>query len=200
MLIAADLRDLEPRLGRHAHPAWHPRRSARRSCCRAYGTSVLLVGSSGSGKSTLAAGVLERLAECDYQFCVVDPEGDYREIADAIVLGDSQHEPSVAEVLDVLAKPGQSVVVNLLGIALERSAGVLSRPLAAAPGVAGEHRPTALDRCRRGPSPAAGRLGCRRADAPARARWHPLHHRASGTDGGSGALGDRSGDRSRQVA
>ena len=78
------------------------------------------MGSSGSGKSTLAAGVLERLAECDYQFCVVDPEGDYREIADAIVLGDSQREPSVAEVLDVLAKPGQSVVVNLLGIALER--------------------------------------------------------------------------------
>ena len=78
------------------------------------------MGSSGSGKSTLAAGVLERLAECEYQFCVVDPEGDYREIAEAVVLGDSQREPSVAEVLDVLAKPGQSVVVNLLGIALER--------------------------------------------------------------------------------
>ena len=36
------------------------------------------------------------------------------------MLGDSQREPSVAEVLDVLAKPTQSVVVNLLGIALER--------------------------------------------------------------------------------
>ena len=36
------------------------------------------------------------------------------------MLGDSQREPSVAEVLDVLAKPGQNVVVNLLGIAVER--------------------------------------------------------------------------------
>lgn len=64
--------------------------------------------------------MLERLADCEYQFCVVDPEGDYRDIADAIVLGDSQREPSVAEVCDVLAKPTQSVVVNLLGIALGR--------------------------------------------------------------------------------
>ncbi len=119
MLIAADLRDLEPRLGRH-DILLGIRADGTEVLLRPYGTSVLLVGSSGSGKSTLAAGVLERLAESEYQFCVVDPEGDYREIADAIVLGDSQHEPSVAEVLDVLAKPGQSVVANLLGIALER--------------------------------------------------------------------------------
>ena len=44
------------------------------------GEFVALVGPSGSGKSTLTAGVLERLADCEYQFCVVDPEGDYRQI------------------------------------------------------------------------------------------------------------------------
>src|SRR5688572_3716010 len=115
-LIAADLRDLEPRLGRH-DILLGIRDDRTEVLLRAYGSSVLLVGSSGSGKSTLAAGVLERLAECEYQFCVVDPEGDYREIPDAIILGDSQHEPVISEVLDVLAKPGQSVVVNLLGIA-----------------------------------------------------------------------------------
>ena len=119
MLIAADLRDLEPRLGRH-DVLLGTRDDRTEVLLRPYGTSVLLVGSSGSGKSTLAAGVLERLAECEYQFCVLDPEGDYREIPDAIVLGDAQREPGVAEVLDVLARPGQSVVVNLLGIALER--------------------------------------------------------------------------------
>ncbi len=119
MLIVGDLRGLEPRLGRH-DVLLGIRDDRTPVLLRPYGTSVLLVGSSGSGKSTLAAGVLERLAECEYQFCVVDPEGDYREIPDAIVLGDSQREPGVAEVLDVLAKPGQSVVVNLLGITLER--------------------------------------------------------------------------------
>ena len=118
-LIAADLRDLEPALGRHNIPLGiRPDRTE--VMLKPYGTSVLLVSTSGSGKSTLTAGVLERLADCEYQFCVVDPEGDYREITEAIVLGDSQREPSVAEVFDVLAKPTQSVIVNLLGIALER--------------------------------------------------------------------------------
>ena len=42
-----------------------------------YGVNVLVAGTSGSGKSTLATGLLERLAEQDYQFCIVDPEGDY---------------------------------------------------------------------------------------------------------------------------
>lgn len=118
-LIDADLRDLEPPLGRH-DILLGTRADRTEVLLRPYGTSVLLVGSSRSGKSTLAASVLERLADCEYQFCVVDPEGDYREIAGAIVLGDSQREPSVAEVCDVLAKPTQNVVVNLLGIALDR--------------------------------------------------------------------------------
>ena len=119
---------------------------ARRSCCEPHGTSVLLVGSSGSGKSTLAAGILERLAEGEYQFCVIDPEGDYSELEGPIVLGDSQREPSVAEVFDVLAQPGQNVVVNLLGIGLERRPAFFHALLAAAPGVPGGHRPSALDR------------------------------------------------------
>jgi energy-coupling factor transporter ATP-binding protein EcfA2 len=118
-LIAVDLRDLQPRLGRH-DILLGIRTDRTEVLLQPHGTSVLLVGSSGSGKSTLAASVLERLADCEYQFCVVDPEGDYSDLAEAIVLGDSQHEPSVSEVFDVLAKPGQNVVVNLLGIALER--------------------------------------------------------------------------------
>ena len=118
-LIAVDLRDLEPRLGRHAI-LLGSRTDRTEVLLEPHGTSVLLAGSSGSGKSTLAAGVLERLADGEYQFCVIDPEGDYSELEGPIVLGDSQREPSVAEVFDVLAQPGQNVVVNLLGIELER--------------------------------------------------------------------------------
>ena len=39
--------------------------------------SLLLTGTSGGGKSTLTTGLLERLAERDFQFVVMDPEGDY---------------------------------------------------------------------------------------------------------------------------
>lgn len=118
-LLAVDLRDLEPRLARHAI-LLGARADRTEVLLQPHGTSVLLAGSSGSGKSTLVAGVLERLAECEYQLCVIDPEGDYSELEGPIVLGDSQREPSVAEVFDVLAQPGRNVVVNLLGIELER--------------------------------------------------------------------------------
>ncbi len=118
-LLASDLRDLEPRLGRHAILLGR-RADHTEVLLEPHGTSVLLAGSSGSGKSTLAAAILERLAEGGYQFCVIDPEGDYSELEGPIVLGDSLREPSVAEVFDVLAQPGQSVVVNLLGIELDR--------------------------------------------------------------------------------
>ena len=145
-LLAADLRDLEPRLGRHAI-LLGIRADRTEVLLQPYGTSVLLAGSSGSGKSTLAAGILERLAECEYQFCVIDPEGDYSELAEAIVLGDSQREPSVAEVFDVLAQARAERGRQPARHRARAPASVLPCPFAAAPGVPGGHRPPALDRC-----------------------------------------------------
>src|SRR5690606_39381842 len=52
---------------------------------------------SGGGKSTLVTGVLERLVEREFQFCVIDPEGDYAELEDAVVLGDARQQPRLAE-------------------------------------------------------------------------------------------------------
>ena len=84
-----------------------------------YETGILLTGSSGSGKSTLSTGFIERLAEKKYQYCIIDPEGDYQNLDEAIVLGDSNKEPSLHEILDLLADPANNVVVNLLGLALD---------------------------------------------------------------------------------
>ena len=81
--------------------------------------SLLLAGTSGSGKSTLATGILERLRQRGYQFCVIDPEGDYEQFPDAIVFGNVERAPGVNEILTALAKPGNSVVVNLVGLPLQ---------------------------------------------------------------------------------
>jgi hypothetical protein len=81
-------------------------------------TNVLLTGTSGGGKSTLTAGLLERLIEQGYQFCVIDPEGDYDGFEGALVLGDSNQPPGAAKVLEALERPQQSIIVNLLGIKL----------------------------------------------------------------------------------
>jgi hydroxymethylpyrimidine pyrophosphatase-like HAD family hydrolase len=78
--------------------------------------TILITGSSGAGKSTVVTALLEQIRDLSYQFCVVDPEGDYSEFADAVMVGDSRQEPRLAEVMNLLAKPDVSVVVNLLAI------------------------------------------------------------------------------------
>jgi HAD superfamily hydrolase (TIGR01484 family) len=80
--------------------------------------SVLIAGGSGGGKSTLASSLLECLAEKQFQLCIIDPEGDYSQFADAVVVGAPKAEPQLPEILDVLRKPAANVVVNLLGLDL----------------------------------------------------------------------------------
>jgi HAD superfamily hydrolase (TIGR01484 family) len=82
----------------------------------AHGVSALVVGTSGGGKSTLTTGLIERLNAKDYGFCVIDPEGDYDVLEDAAVVGSPDRAPSVDECMQLLAKPNQNAVINLVGL------------------------------------------------------------------------------------
>jgi len=84
-----------------------------------YATNMMICGTSGSGKSTLTTGVLERLCEANYQFTILDPEGDYTSLEFAVVLGAPSRAPLVSEVVDVLKDPTRNAVVNMLGVAVE---------------------------------------------------------------------------------
>ncbi len=81
-----------------------------------FGVSALVVGTSGGGKSTLTTGLIERLNAKHYGFCVIDPEGDYDVLEDAAVMGSPDRAPSVDECMQLLAKPNQNVVINLVGL------------------------------------------------------------------------------------
>ena len=127
-LIADDFAGLSDRLTRHAIVlGTGPGGTEVR--LDPYGVGMLIAGSSGSGKSTFATGVLEGLAGHGYQFCIVDPEGDYALFENTIVLGDKEHAPTVAGVLDVLEQPDRNVVVNLLGLGLDERPAFFSRLL-----------------------------------------------------------------------
>jgi hypothetical protein len=127
-LITGDLAHLESRLSRHSIPVG-TRAEGEEVRLEPYGVAMLVAGASGSGKSTFAKGVLERLAGQGYQFCIVDPEGDYALLEGAIVLGDKERAPTVAGALEVLEQPNRNVVVNLLGLGLDERPTFFSRLL-----------------------------------------------------------------------
>ena len=78
--------------------------------------SILIAGPSASGKSTVVAGILEGLLEQKYQFCLVDPEGDYGNFGGAISLGTAKKSPDIDELWMLLEDPARCVIVNLLGV------------------------------------------------------------------------------------
>lgn len=82
------------------------------------GGNLLVAGISGGGKSTMVTGVLERLTESGFQFCVIDPEGDYSELEGAVVLGDARQQPRILELLEILRRPDSDAVVNMLDVDL----------------------------------------------------------------------------------
>jgi hydroxymethylpyrimidine pyrophosphatase-like HAD family hydrolase len=116
-LIGNDLEHVDAKLARR-YVALGMRLSGETVWLPPYGHNVLIAGGSGSGKSTLASGLVERLAEQQYQVCVIDPEGDYVNLKTLVTIGDQHHAPGIAEVMAVLRDPYVHANVSLLGIPL----------------------------------------------------------------------------------
>ena len=81
-----------------------------------YGTRLLVTGGPAAGKSIFALSVLERLTERGYQTLIIDPEGDYQELKDAVALGTAKRPPAVEEAVRVIEESFQDCVVGLFGM------------------------------------------------------------------------------------
>ncbi len=114
MLTNDDLASVRPRVPRDQPVVGH--RSDGVALTVSPFETVLVTGSSGGGKSTIVTALLEQMRDFAYQFCVVDPEGDYSELRDVVTLGDSKQAPRIGEALELLESPDTSTVVNLLAI------------------------------------------------------------------------------------
>ena len=113
-LLEDDLRSVKAR----KHVVIGEREDAEPVWFEPHGTNVLVAGPSGSGKSSATTALIERLADAHYQFCLIDPEGDYENFEAGVVLGDTSHAPGTSEILQVLENPDDNVVVNLLDVPL----------------------------------------------------------------------------------
>ena len=64
----------------------------------------------------MTTGIIERLIDAGYQVCVIDPEGDYQTMKDALMLGASENGPKPEEILNALENSERSVVANLIAV------------------------------------------------------------------------------------
>jgi len=84
------------------------------------GRTVLIAGEPGTGKSWLAGAICEQLIVQGYCLCIIDPEGDYRELEampGVITLGGNDPPPQARELVRALRHPDVSVIVDLSTIA-----------------------------------------------------------------------------------
>ena len=80
--------------------------------------NFVVAGPSGAGKTMITTALLESLSKAHFQFCVVDPEGDYDELADAIPLRSGDQRALIDETMRVLNHPDENAVVNLMDLRL----------------------------------------------------------------------------------
>lgn len=109
-----------------------------------FDNTLLIAGPKGSGKSSIASGLAERLGDHGYQYCMIDPEGDFAQAAGATVVGgvvlgqgaakpnEPKHDavPTIDEAAQVLKNPRSNLVVNLSGLPADERPGFFHKLLA----------------------------------------------------------------------
>lgn len=109
--------EINDRLGRHHLPVGLLENNKPFTICP-YRSGILLSGVSGAGKSTFTLAIMESLVNKGYQFCLLDPEGDYLELPGAVVVGSETVLPTLEEIIELLKNPEQNVVICTLSVPL----------------------------------------------------------------------------------
>ena len=117
-LIEDDLASLDYLLTRHFLPLGE-KADGTRFEISPFCTNLLISGTSGSGKTTLCAAFLEKITAQKYQYCLIDPEGDYNDINGALNMGDSNQVPSIDQAVHLLAKPEENVVLCMVAVPID---------------------------------------------------------------------------------
>lgn len=118
-MIADDLASFEPKLARHRIPLGDCD-TENPATLEAYGETVLLTGVPEAGKAAAVTTLVETLGDRKFQFCVIDPKGDYSDLDDlehTVTVGDNDRTPSQDEVMRLLEKPDRHGVIALPAIA-----------------------------------------------------------------------------------
>ena len=128
-LVKDDLGELDPQLTRH-YIELGTYADGRTFAISPWRSGILLAGASGSGKTTFTVAIMEGLMRKGYQYCLIDPEGDYRELPGATVIGNERSLPPMDEIGQLLKDPQQNLVICTLSVPLNDRPEFFSRLLA----------------------------------------------------------------------
>ena len=132
--LLRDVVDIVPRLTRH-HLTLGERADGTPVTIAAHGTRLLVVGPSATGKSTLTGVLAERVLESGRSLVLLDPEGDYRTLAElerVVVFGGKGEQalPAPEELDQLLRHPRTSLVLDLSAMTMAEKVGYATKVLA----------------------------------------------------------------------
>ena len=107
-LVSVDRNGMRLGQGANARDIWLPPESI-----------LLIVGNSGAGKSSYVTWLTERMVQAHQGFCIVDPEGDYLSLDDAVTIGGLTAPPTTEEAVHHLLQAELNVVVSALALRAE---------------------------------------------------------------------------------
>ncbi|HEY2384298.1 MAG TPA: HAD family hydrolase [Terriglobia bacterium] len=84
-----------------------------------YGKNVLVMEPQDAIRLAFVQRFLDQLKEKEYQFALIDPNGNYSHSPTGTVLGDRQQPPAVRQTMEILSHPGQNAILNLEAIPAE---------------------------------------------------------------------------------
>ena len=128
-MLRDDLASREPQLKRH-HVLLGTEVGGDEVRIPPHGEAVLLMGAGSHERAAVATTLMERFCAQGYTFCVVDAEGRYGEVAEAVSLGTSTRPPTTEEVVKLLQGADKSGVVNLAGLPVAERRSFLEQLLA----------------------------------------------------------------------
>ncbi|HEU5195290.1 MAG TPA: HAD family hydrolase [Methylomirabilota bacterium] len=131
--LLRDVVDIVPRLRRHDLVLGEQPDGTSVSV-PAHGTRLLVVGPTATGKSTLTGVLAERVLESGRSLLLIDPEGDFRTLAElerVVVFGGKGEQalPAPEELDQLLRHPGTSLVLDLSAMSMAEKVGYATKVL-----------------------------------------------------------------------
>lgn len=91
-----------------------------------FGGSFLVTGRPRCGKSTFGTALTEQMVKKAFEFCVIDPEGDYVGLEDCIAIGGTKAAPRLGDVLRLLHDADVNLVLHTQSLRMKERAELFS--------------------------------------------------------------------------